>query len=296
MYDIIADMNSDTPKNVILDTDTYNEVDDQFALAYALLSGKIELLSVNTAPFLNDRSTSPEDGMEKSYTEILNIMKLVGKSAPVYKGSRRFLTAADIPEDTPAAHNIIDTARSTSGRLYVCAIGAITNVASAILMAPDIKDKIVVIWLGGNAHHWQSAREFNLYQDIYASKIIFDSGAPFMQLPCMGVVSELHTCVAELDHYLAGKNALCDYLCDIVRSYTSNPYGWSKVIWDVSAIAALTVPHALDRVVKPTPYLSSDCVYSIDEARHPMIYVRWLSRDAVFADLFKTISSPVIGK
>ena len=65
----------------ILDTDTYNEIDDQFALAYAFLSKeKIELEAVYSAPYFNNRSTNAGDGMEKSYQEILRLLKLLGKS------------------------------------------------------------------------------------------------------------------------------------------------------------------------------------------------------------------------
>ena len=56
---------------MVLDTDTYNEVDDQFALAYAVRSEeKISLEAVYAAPFHNDRSSGPRDGMESSYNEI----------------------------------------------------------------------------------------------------------------------------------------------------------------------------------------------------------------------------------
>ena len=52
---------------MVLDTDTYNEIDDQFALVYALSSSdKIELEAVYAAPFQN-QSTSPEQGMRQSY-------------------------------------------------------------------------------------------------------------------------------------------------------------------------------------------------------------------------------------
>ena len=62
--------------------------------------------------------------------------------------------------------------------LYVAAIGAITNVASAILMKPEIINKIVVVWLGGHALNWKDTREYNLHQDIHASRIIFNSEFP----------------------------------------------------------------------------------------------------------------------
>ena len=63
---------------MVLDTDTYNEIDDQFALAYALKSSeKLQLEAVYAAPFHNNRSENAGDGMEKSYNEILNIYKLL---------------------------------------------------------------------------------------------------------------------------------------------------------------------------------------------------------------------------
>ncbi len=69
--------------------------------------------------------------------------------------------------------------------LYVLAIGAITNVASAILKNPDIIDRIVIVWLGGNVLHWPENKEFNLYQDVAAARIIFECGAALVQLPLL---------------------------------------------------------------------------------------------------------------
>ena len=57
--------------DVVLDTDTYNEIDDQYALAYLIKSDeKLRLNAIYAAPFFNHHSQSPEDGMEKSYEEI----------------------------------------------------------------------------------------------------------------------------------------------------------------------------------------------------------------------------------
>ena len=75
---------------VVLDTDTYNEVDDQFALAHLLLSpAQVNFEAVYAAPFFNDRSSSPGDGMEKSYEEILRVLALVPTEKPpqVFRGS-----------------------------------------------------------------------------------------------------------------------------------------------------------------------------------------------------------------
>jgi len=59
----------------VLDTDTYNEIDDQFALVQAMLSpDRIALEAIYAAPFHNKRSSGPGDGMDKSYDEILRLL------------------------------------------------------------------------------------------------------------------------------------------------------------------------------------------------------------------------------
>ena len=84
--------------DVVLDTDTYNEIDDQFALAYMLRSKeKFNLKAVYAAPFFNDRSTGPKDGMEKSYAEIDKIMRLTGESVVSFRGADAFLTDEKTP-------------------------------------------------------------------------------------------------------------------------------------------------------------------------------------------------------
>ena len=289
-----AALHDGTKKKIILDTDTFNEIDDQFALAYAMLSpDKVELLSVNAAPFLNSRSTSAGDGMEKSYNEIFRIMKLVDPEAkiPVYRGSTAFLTDKNTPVESPACDNIINTVMNSDELVYIVAVGAITNVASAIIKCPEIVNRTVVIWLGGHALHWQDTREFNLKQDVAAAQIVLDSKVPFVQIPCNGVCTEFLTTIPELEYYLRGKNELCDYLVDIVSSYTKKPYGWSKVVWDVTAIAAIVEPKALDMVIIPTPILTDDCHFAKDDARHPFIYVRRIRRDPIYADMFEKLAN-----
>ena len=281
-------------KKVIFDTDTYNEVDDQFALALAILSDKIDLLSINAAPFHNTRSTGPADGMEKSYNEILNILSLMGKEGcyPVYRGSTEWLSDRKIPVESDAARNIVSTVMGSTETVYIIAIGAITNVASALIIEPAIAEKAVLVWLGGHATHWPHSREFNMVQDVKASQVVFDSGIPLLQIPCCGMCDHLTTTIPELEYYLRGKNALCDYLVDIVKSYppVGREYGWSKVLWDVSAVAAIVLPNSLDTVIRATPILTDNCLYAYDDARHPMIYARNLGRDAIFECLFKHLT------
>ena len=134
---------------MVLDTDTYNEIDDQFAVVHAILSpDKLNLEAIYAAPFHNNRSTGPEDGMEKSYDEILRLLDFLQVKSEnfVYKGSNAFLSDGETPVHSEAASDMVERAMDGSDEpLYVVAVGAITNVASAILLEPEIIKNIVVV-------------------------------------------------------------------------------------------------------------------------------------------------------
>ncbi len=237
------------PLDVVLDTDTYNEIDDQFALVHALLSPeRLRLQTIYAAPFQNARASSPKLGMEKSREEILRILELMNRPADglVYSGSAAWMTGrtAEASPSVPSAarDHLIDLARNRSaddGPLYVIAIGAITNIASALFEAPEIREKIVLLWLGGHPLDWHTTHEFNLSQDPAASRLIFDSGVPLVLFPCRCVAEMIRTTSAELDLHLDGQSPIGTYLAKIFREYENQPMtapGNSKEIWDLAPL------------------------------------------------------------
>lgn len=284
--------------DLVIDTDTFNEIDDQYALAYLIKSeDKLNLKAIYAAPFSNEKAEGPGDGMEKSYEEIMRILKLLGREdycEITYKGSRSYLPNEQEAVESPAARNLVERAmeREEDNPLYVVAIGAITNVASAILMEPRIIDRIVLVWLGGNAHEWPNNLEFNLYQDVAAARIVFGCGVPLIQLPCSGVVSSFRTTGPELEYWLRGKNALCDYLVDTTVAEAERMEEsscWSRAIWDVTAVAwLLGDDFMLDRL-EHSPIPEYDHRYAFDKTRHLIKYVYSINRDKLFEHLFKTL-------
>ncbi|MEM8663382.1 MAG: nucleoside hydrolase, partial [Pseudomonadota bacterium] len=71
----------DKPIRVVLDTDTYNEIDDQFAVVQMMLSrDRLNVEAIYAAPFLNERAETPGRGMELSYEEIFRILDRLGVS------------------------------------------------------------------------------------------------------------------------------------------------------------------------------------------------------------------------
>jgi len=278
------------PVRMVLDTDTYNEIDDQFALVYALISPELNMQAVYAAPFKNNRSTSPQDGMEKSYEEILRVLKRLDKSPDgfAFKGSTHYLTDIKNPERSPAAMDLVERARKSSPEdpLYVAAVGAITNVGNAILIDPSIIDKIVVVWLGGNGHNWPHQREFNFRQDLNASRTIFDCGVPFVQLPCTPVVTHFTTTVPEMERYVAGRGAIGDYLLKIFKEYRKDHFAWSKVLWDMTAVAWLVNAKWLPSDLVHSPIVTDNYTFSFDNSRHMIRTVNFVQRDPIFRDFF----------
>ena len=288
--------------DVVLDTDAYNEIDDQFAICYMLKhSEKLNVKGICAAPFYNPRSESPADGMRKSYDEILKLLKLAGEeqySDKVFRGSETYLPDEKTAVDSEASNFIAKLANeySQDNPLYIVAIGAITNVASAIIKNPEIKEKAVIVWLGGHAQHINApAREFNMVQDIAAARGVFNCGAPLVQLPCEGVVDSFTTSKYELEHWLKGKNELCDYLLENTvneadRYAAGKP--WTRVIWDVTAVAWLVDTKRAfmrDRLIRSySP--EYDFHYAQKSDSHFMTYVYKINRDALFEDLFKRLA------
>ena len=284
--------------DMILDTDAYNEIDDQFAISYALLSPeRINTLAICAAPFKNAKSADAEEGMELSYDEIIKLLGFMGRpelESIVYRGSRTYLPDEKTPVVSEAAEIMVETARKYSPEkpLYIVAIGAITNVASAILMDKEaMVNNTVIVWLGGHALHMPDNSEFNLRQDIAAARVVFGCGAPVVQLPCKGVVSALTTTEGELRAWLTGTGPLGEYLMNnTVREAESYAKGkaWSRCIWDISAVAWLMNNNDvfMRSYITASPIPEYDHHYSLDPTRHPIRYVYHLNRDAIFTDLF----------
>jgi len=253
MEKIVADLRSPTKKNFILDTDAFNEIDDQYAITYAMLSERVDLLGLTAAPFCNTRASSAAKGMEMSYHEMVKVRDMVdpeGKmNIPCYHGSGAYMEDMDRPVVSEAAENIVRIVKETDGIVYVAVIGCFTNVASALVMDPSIKDKMVVLMIGANAFDYENGdcNEYNLAQDRIAARVILECGVPVIVLPAMGGTERLYTTNTELNFYLKDQaGEIGNYLCELFAREEGDlfkPDGScnckSRIIWDVGAISIL---------------------------------------------------------
>ena len=348
MRELLAPPNG--PVRLIIDTDTANEIDDQFALTWALLSSdRLEIEGVTAEPFTfqhmqaemleahrilergapeTDREaalvkayggwlagyaakgqrpedivfTSPAEGQELSHTEILTVFDKLNRdpNGLVFPGASGYLTSLDTPIRTPAVEHIVERALTEPDRpLYIAAIGCVTNIASALLIAPEIAKNIVVLWTSSYPSHAPHSNEpsLNLVQDVLASQLLFDCGVPHVYLPGYHVGAQLRISLPEMERFVKGKGAIGDYLFHL---YTHNPIHEQRgvgdaskqtwVIWDIINIAWLLNPDWVPSMLVPSPRLGDDLFWHHPDGRHLMREAYDIDRDAVFADFYEKLN------
>ena len=277
--------------NVILDTDTYNECDDQFALAYMIKNQDIfNIEAITVAPYSHkERNETVISGREKSYNEIIKICNWLNLDTTnkVFKGAEDYICNG-YDETNDAVNKIIEVALRND-KTYVMAIGAITNVALAIKKEPKIIDKIEVVWLGGHSLLQNNNLEFNFRQDVNAVKIVFDSKVKLTIIPCKNVASNLRTSVYELNHYLKDKSELCNYLID--RFYNDGYHGIQerRVIWDISVIAYMINKEWFTSEDISCPNIEDDTSYELTTNNHKITMINYIDVNKVYIDLFKKL-------
>lgn len=277
--------------NLILDTDTYNECDDQFALSYLIKSKDLfNIEAITVAPYSHTkRDVTVRDGQELSYNEILRICNWLNFDSDnkVFKGSMDYIQNG-YDETNDAVNKIIKIALKNS-KTYILGIGAITNIALAIKKEPKIVNKIEIIWLGGNEPGYKDNLEYNFRQDVAAVKIVFESKAKLTILPCKNVVSKLRIDINTLKKHLENKSELCNYL--IERFYNDGYHGIqdSRVIWDISAIAYMINKNWFETKLISCPNIRNDTSYEITNNRHNITFVTKLDRKKIYEDLFNKL-------
>lgn len=243
------------------------------------------------APYHHDNNISIEEGTDKSYDEIIKICNWSNFdwTNKVFKGSTDYVENG-YNEENDAVNKIVEIANKNN-KTYILAIGAITNVALAIKKEPKIVDKIEVVWLGGHSFLNKDNKEFNFKQDVQAVKTVFESKVKLTIIPCKNVASNLRTSIYELEHFLKGKNELCNYLCQ--RFYNDGVHGIQerRVIWDISVIAYMINKEWFETEEISCPNINDDTSYELTTNNHKITVVNYLNVDKIYRDLFKRIKN-----
>lgn len=280
--DIISHINSDAVKNIVIDCDAGADGDDQFALAYALCApDKVRVLGICSAPF-----NEPAEAVAAGKAECLEIVRAAGLDTPVFEGSRNFISRAGEAVPSEAARALRDIVMSRDETVYVVITGCCTNVACALALYPEIRDKVIVVWLAlDDLRGGKNTGEYNYHNDIEAGKLLF-SFAENMVLVCAGrVVAPYRRTDDEIDVLFSSKNPLSTWLRRRFREIT-----WAQGLWDLCAESLLILPGACKAEVCDRPVFGDDGeILSFDSSR-PIVVVNENDSEAIIADTVKRIN------
>jgi purine nucleosidase len=189
------------PRPIIIDTDP--GIDDAVAILLALASPELEVLGlVAVAGNLPVAATT---------RNALSILELAGRpEIAVHAGCPRPISRTSIAAEyahgagglgdlvlpPPAIAQrpehglfyLIDTLRRAEPHsVTICALGPLTNIAVALIAAPEIAAGIAELVVMGGASHGEGnmtpAAEFNIYADPHAAAVVFDSGLRITMVP-----------------------------------------------------------------------------------------------------------------
>lgn len=260
---------------MILNCDTANEVDDQFAIAHALGSpGALHVLGVVSV----HNTTAHGPGSLAMYQEEAEkVVALCGKAGgvPCLPGAARPMEDRATPVGSEGLDFILSEAER--GPLTLVCTGPATDVASLALTAPqELLERRDVVWLGGFGDEetytrYNNGGELNGRADIAAWRALFESGMELLQVPGW---SGPHTITVEAAPFAAELRSLgkpvANYLAEILLSWVSgyegelDPRG-EKILWDVACVAALTDPDALAASPLAVPALDAAAAHDFSE-------------------------------
>lgn len=272
---------------LIIDADTANEVDDLYAIARALLEPKFDLKGITAAQW-HFSPLAPRDTVGESHKLNQEILRLLNREeVPLAIGSNVPMVNKVRPQKSEAAELIIQQARAIPDgqKLKIAILGATTNPASALLMAPEIASKIAIYYLGF-WHHFPSGtwnkREFNTGNDPQAVNALIDHPEVEFHVMTATTSQQLQFYKKEVDQQLSDKGKIGPYL---IHRWESFDRWWQETdkektqwtMWDVALIEALANPEFAteQQVLAPYDNLAREIYAYTDIDEEKMMEAFW---------------------
>jgi hypothetical protein len=266
---------------LVIDADAANEVDDQYAIALALLSPeRIDLRGLVAAHF-GDRAGPA--GIAQSYEEIQRVLTLAGRASgpgrvPVLQGSHP-LRYSNEPSPSEGVDFILEEARRATPEdpLWVMGLGPATDLASAYLADPSIAGRVVALYHGRT--RWpEKCWNFNVHNDVRAARLLFHSPLP---LVLFDTGTYLRQPLEEAETRVAPHGALGRYLTDIRRRQPR----WAapeKGMFDLGDAVLLVAPELCEWEEVAVPSVGWDLVYDHQRTHGRMLRVYHVDRRGTF--------------
>jgi purine nucleosidase len=275
------------PTRVVLDCDTANEVDDQFAIAHALglPEGTLDVRGVISV----HNTTAHGPGSRDMYQEEAErVVALCASDVPCIPGAERPMESREEPVPSAGLEFLVEEARLSP--LTVIATGPATDVASLFLAAPESRENVGVVWLGGFGDEasykvWQNRLgELNGRADISAWRTLLEAPVNLLHIPTWPAPAKILVDPTSFGEELrALGRPVAKYLAEILQLWTAEHGGQlsgGKELWDLACVAAVADPGAITSGPLAVPTLDAagahdftqpgrkvDVVWDLDERR-----------------------------
>ena len=270
---------------VILDADTGNEVDDLFAVARALIEPSWNITALNATQWQTSHWAVPQS-MENSHRVNAVLVGYLKHPTKLRRGGvARMFDWGDKAQHSAAAYEIIKQAKAMPDgeRLTVIALGALTNVASAIYIDPSIESRISLYWLGTNVDFetgLMDETDFNSVMDVQALDIVLKSDVEMHVMP-HSVALGMEFTYEETERRLRDKHDLGKYLVDRWYNHLDGLRD-ARWIWDLALIGAMLHPEWTDTVTLTT---------SPENGSRQITYYRSIDGEQVRNEFFETLNA-----
>ncbi len=251
---------SEQPVKFILDSDTANEIDDLFAIAY-LLAGEhpsVDWLGLTSAQWFHVWSGDSTVYQSQQLNE--DLLRLAGRLELPHPLGADLMMGKPWGEydarDSPAAQFIIEEAMALPAgeKMVVMCIGASTNLASAIALQPEIATRIVAYTLGFQYDFEQGVwnkDEFNIRRDLNAANYLLNTAALELHVMPISVAVQYAWKMEATFNHLEKAGAMGAYLR---RRWETNATGQpERVMWDVALLQAFLAPEQASEILVGTP-------------------------------------------
>ncbi|SFR33304.1 Inosine-uridine nucleoside N-ribohydrolase [Robiginitalea myxolifaciens] len=264
---------------LIVDADTGNEVDDLFALAHILLSDDLEVTALNAAHWQTSH-WAVANSMENSHRLNQQLLGEMGMDVPTLRGApARMYDWGDRAQHSAAAYEIIRQARQGDS-LEIIAMGALTNLASAVFIAPEIAPKLKIYWLGTTMDFETGVmkrNDFNPLMDPFALDYLLESRADLHIIP-LNVAVAMEISRERLDQEI-GSTELGEYLIARWEQHLDGSRE-KRILWDLALVAAYAHPERARQVEFTTSRDSGNRVIQVYD---------WIDAEAIYADFFTAV-------
>lgn len=268
---------------VVIDSDAKNEIDDQWAIALAILSPERFQVEGFVGANYDNRRGGPE-GVALSVREIETVLEKAGMAGrwPVLRGSHP-MQYQYAPSRSEGVDYIIERALAGSPEdpLWVVGLGAATDMASALLLEPRIVDRVIAFW--HLRTRWpEKCYNFNVFGDVRAARLLYHSPLSFV---LFDTGTYLRCPMGESEHCVRPYGELGRYL----HEYRHRDPAFSdprKGFFDLGDVAALLDPDLACWEETPCPEVNWDLRYQFKGTLGSILRCYHVDRDRTFALLY----------